>query len=95
VNILLVLACSVLFIVPLYFVVNSVYQDGVFGRGSLLSISFFSASILGDTAIGSGFYVPPPFVLLICAFAVFLSWHLARFELRVIRQRKGESRQAV
>jgi hypothetical protein len=94
-NILLVIACSVLFVVPLYFVVNSVYQDGVFGRGSLLSISFCSASILGDTAIGTGFYVPPVVVILICAFAVFITWHCFRFEYRIIRQRKGESRQAV
>lgn len=84
-NILLVVACSVLFVVPLYFVVNSVYQDGVFGRGSLLGISFFSAAILGDTAVGNGFYVPSVVVLLICAFAVFLSWHLCRFHSRVFR----------
>lgn len=85
-NILLVIACLVLFIVPLYFVVNSVYQDGVFGRGSLLGISFLSAAILGDTAIGSGFYVPPPVVLLVCSFAVFLCWHLCRFHTRVARR---------
>jgi hypothetical protein len=86
VTILLVIACSVLFIVPLYFVVNSVYQDGVFGRGSLLGISFCSASILGDTAIGTGFYVPPVIVMLISFFAVFSVWHLVRFHTRVAKR---------
>jgi hypothetical protein len=73
-------------VVPLYFVVNSVYQDGVFGRASLLSISFFSAGILGEAAVGIAFSVPPIFVLLITAFAVFLVWHLFRFNARVLKK---------
>jgi hypothetical protein len=87
-KLLLVISCSVLFVVPLYFVIHSVYKDGVFGRASLLSISFFSAGILGEAAVGTGFYAPPIFVLLISSFAVFLVWHLFRFNARVLNEHR-------
>jgi hypothetical protein len=86
VSYLFLASCVVLFFVPLYFVVNQVYQDGVFGRGSLLGISFFSFGILGEASFGVGFYVPSIVVLLIASFAVFLTWHLARFHGRVLKK---------
>ena len=88
---LLLLDCIVLFVVPLVFVTHSVYKDGVFGRGSLLGISFLSAGVLGESNIGVAFYVPPIFVLLITAFAVFLCWHLFRFHTRVLKKQSWSS----
>lgn len=85
-KILLLVSCAILSLVPLYFVLHRVYKDGVFGRGSLLAISFCSIGILGETAFGNGFYVPSIIVLLISAFAVFITWHLVRFECRVVKK---------
>ena len=79
-------ACVVLAFVPLYFVVNSVYQDGVIGRGALLAISFCSIGFLLEAGIGASFYLPPLAVALVVAFAVFISWHLCRFHRRVVKK---------
>lgn len=86
VNAIFLVACLVLFVVPLYFVVNSVYQDGVFGRASLLSISFCSAIFIGEAAFGTQIPVHPLVVLLVSSFAVFACWHLGRFHFRVLRK---------
>lgn len=80
------LSCLVLAFVPLYFVLHSVYQDGIFGRGSLLGISFCSIGILLESIFGNGFYVPPIVSLQVAAFAVFSVWHLVRFERRVLKK---------
>jgi hypothetical protein len=85
-NYLFLVSCSILFIVPLYFVANSVYKDGIFGRASLLGISFCSAGILGEAAVGTPFYVPSIVVLLVTFFAVFSCWHLLRFHARVVKK---------
>ena len=85
-NNLLLLSCFVLFVVPLYFVLHSIYNDGVFGRAGLLGISFCSAGILLEAAFGVGFYVPPIVVLLIASFAVFTCWHCFRFHFRVAKK---------
>jgi hypothetical protein len=81
-------ACAVLFVVPLVFVVNDVYEDGILGRGSLLAISFASGIYLGEQVFGPGYYMPPLGVVLVSAFAVFLVWHLFRFHRRVLKQKK-------
>jgi hypothetical protein len=86
VSALLLVSCVVLFVVPLFFVAHSVYKDGVIGRASLLAISFTSAGILMEAALGTAFYVPSIFVILITAFAVFTVWHLARFHIRVLKK---------
>lgn len=83
---------SALFIlagVPVYFVWNKVYKDGLIGRTALLSISFFSLLILMDGLLGNeNKYYPQDIVIcLIFAFAVFLTWHLIRFHGRVLKSK--------
>jgi len=88
-QVIFLLSCVVLFIVPLMFVLNSVYQDGVVGRASLLAISFGAAAFVGETAFGNGFYVPPIAVWIVAACTVFLVWHLFRFHRRVLKERSA------
>lgn len=81
------IACMVLFFVPLIFVWNQVYQDGIVGRTSLLTISGAAALFLLDPFLGDDQYNPPALaVLLIWSFALFLVWHLWRFHRRVLRR---------
>lgn len=85
-NALFLFACLVLSVVPLYFVVNSVYQDGVFGRASLLGISFCSSLFIGEACFGTPIQVHPLIVLLVSSFAVFACWHLVRFHGRILKR---------
>lgn len=81
------IACAVLLIVPLYFVLHSVYEDGVCGRIGLLGVSFAAATYLLEYFDGEEFEVMPQTVLIVSAFAVFLTWHLFRFHRRVVCKR--------
>lgn len=79
-------SCFVLVVVPLVFVVHSVYQDGFFGRIGLLGIAFFSATYLLEWFFGDEEYeMSPQTVMLVACFAIFLCWHLFRFHRRVLR----------
>ena len=80
------IACSILFVVPLIFVTHNVYQDGVFGRIGLLGISFSSSLFLMEATVGVQYDILPQTVFLAWAFAVFLVWHLFRFHCRVLRK---------
>jgi len=78
-------ACVVLFVVPIYFVWNKVYKDGIIGRGSLLAISFTASTFLMQ-AIATNFAcyeVLPQTIAFVVSFAVFLVWHLFRFHTRI------------
>lgn len=78
-------------LLPLYFVVNSVYKDGIVGRAALLLVSFSSSAILLDVFVGADKwkYDPsPPAVMLTLSFATFLLWHLVRFHYRVLMKTK-------
>lgn len=81
--------CALLVVVPCWFIVNSVYQDGVFGRTALCGIAFAAATFLMEAVNGEAAYVSPQMLLLVSAFAVFMVWHLLRFHRRVLRQRSG------
>lgn len=83
------LACAVLFFVPVLFVWNSVYQDGVVGRLALIGISF-SALVFGLKLL-TGRYnqTQPETEILVVSFAVFLVWHLWRFHRRVLTEKKA------
>ena len=81
-------ACAVLFIVPIVFVWNDVYEDGFFGRIGLIGISF-SSMVFGLKIIERG-YVWPESEILLVSFAIFLMWHLCRFHRRVLTTRKAE-----
>ena len=87
-NYIFLVACAVLFIVPLIFVVNDVYEDGFFGRVALLGISFSSATFLLEMANGQDYDMLPQTVVLTASFALFILWHLARFHMRVLRKQK-------
>lgn len=84
---LFLVACAVLFVVPLVFVAHRVYRDGVLGRLALLCIAFAAFMFLAEAIAGQPFYVPPLVVLLVVSFAVFMVWHLFRFHCRVLKQR--------
>lgn len=84
-------ACLVLFVVPVLFILNRVYQDGLLGRLALAGISSFAALFLGEILLGNGYHVELEEVGLVTAFAVFLCWHLFRFHRRVLRQRAPQA----
>lgn len=80
-------ACAVLAVVPCVFVWNKVYKDGVFGRGALLSISFFASIVLIESFVNDATYNPLfETVAMTVGFAVFLVWHLWRFHRRVLKR---------
>ena len=80
-------ACLVLTVVPVVFVWNAVYKDGIVGRIALLTIAFVAAMFVLDPFFGDAKYdVPPLGVAMACAFAIFLLWHLWRFHRRVLRR---------
>lgn len=82
------IACTALFVVPVYFVKNSVYQDGIAGRFGLLLISFFAAMFMLDAGTSEGPYdINAKGVGMLTAFAIFIVWHLWRFHTRVARKR--------
>lgn len=89
-NYLFVLDCAVLFAVPLWFVAHKVYLDGVFGRAGLLGVSFGAATFLFGFADGIEYDVLPQMLILVTSFAVFLVWHLLRFERRIAKQKEAQ-----
>lgn len=90
-EILFFACCFVLAVVPFVFVCNKVYKDGVFGRMALLGISFAAACFLVERFwLGVRYEVLPLNVMLICAFTVFLVWHLVRFHARVLTTKKAQ-----
>lgn len=85
-------AIGLLATVPLYFIWNQVYKDGVIGRAALLFISGCAWGTIIDAAIGEQAtkYDPsPPGVGLALGTAVFFIWHLWSFHRRVERRDKG------
>lgn len=83
-------ALIVLFVVPILFVWNEVYQDGLVGRFALVTISL-SAIIFGfKIASRDVSYLWPETQLMIIAFAIFLCWHLWRFHSRVLTSKKAK-----
>ena len=82
------ISCTILALVPLLFVVNKVYQDGVLGRMALLAISFSSWTYLIEKALGVEYNVLPQTAFFFGSTAVFLCWHLWRFHRRVLGLKK-------
>lgn len=92
-NLLLDFGLLVLFIVPLVFVSNKVYKDGVLGRISLATISITSLTLFCEHRL---FQNDPNtmmmlFTLLVLAVAGFLCWHLWRFHARVLAQHNDQT----
>ena len=81
------ICCAILTIVPVVFVVNKVYQDGLIGRMGLLGISFFAATFLLEFLAGAEYEMLWQSTFLVLSFTVFLCWHLFRFEMRCMVQR--------
>lgn len=87
---LFIFSITILATVPLWFVWHKVYKDGLFGRMALCGISFSSWVILLSEFVDGWIYDPSPEVIwLIASFSVFIVWHLVRFELRCVRERKA------
>jgi hypothetical protein len=82
---LFLVACAILFVVPLVFVTHNVYEDGLIGRIGLLGISFSAATFLMEWAGGAEYQILPQTEMLVDSFAVFLIWHLFRFHRRVLQ----------
>lgn len=81
---------AVLFIVPVTFVWNKVYDDGFIGRLALIGISF-SSFIFALKIFSIGVDHPwPEAMLMMISFAVFLVWHLFRFHRRVLMNKDAE-----
>jgi len=84
-QIIFVVSVLILFIVPVLFVWNEVYDDGLIGRVALVGISF-SSFIFAGKIISVGITHPwPEAVLMMASFAIFLLWHLMRFHRRILR----------
>lgn len=85
------ISCSILTVVPLLFVWNRVYQDGILGRVGLLGISFASSTYLIEKVlVGTRYDVLPQTAAFFAFVAVFLCWHLFRFHARVLRISRAE-----
>lgn len=93
-KLILVVALLFLIVVPVLFVCHKVYQDGIFGRIGLLGVSALALFILLEMYFGSnGRYDYlirdfPEVTWMIISFAVFTSWHLCRFERRVLKEKR-------
>lgn len=88
---LFLMSLLVLFFVPLLFIWHSVYKDGIFGRIALCGLSFFSGVfLLREFADGFQYSPHPETVGLVTSFAVFIVWHLGRFEKRHRTDKKAK-----
>jgi hypothetical protein len=89
-------SCFILFAVPVAFVANHVYDDGLFGRIGLLGIASAASMFLLEAMDQTALDVPPKAVLLTGSFALFMVWHLLRFHRRVLMRKKwaGTERRA-
>lgn len=83
-------ACAILFIVPILFVWNKVYQDGFVGRVALIGISFAALVFAFRIVNGEITHLWPETELLVISFAVFLCWHLWRFHSRVLTSKRAQ-----
>ena len=86
-QVIFMLCCVVLFVVPLIFVASKVYQDGVFGRIGLSGISFFAATFLLERFTGTDYEISGQMLALVASFTIFICWHLIRFHSRVVLAR--------
>jgi hypothetical protein len=82
------IACLVLALVPLFFVYNRVYKDGLVGKLGLLGISFVAWMWIFDLLINDEAPLDPSnrTVMFVISVAIFLVWHLFRFHNRVLRK---------
>ena len=87
-NFIFLASCAVLCLVPVLFVLNDVYEDGLVGRVGLLGISFSAATFILEWANGEEYQMLPQTVFMVAMFAWFLCWHLFRFHTRVMRKQK-------
>lgn len=80
-------ALLVLAILPLVFICNRVYKDGVFGRIALACICAASALLFVERRLfgNDERIVWMLLTVLIVGMATFLSWHLVRFHTRIAR----------
>lgn len=86
-EIIFYLACAVIAVVPLIFVVNKVYEDGVLGRAFLLLMSFCAWMYLIERLTVGAQYLQPLMVAFFVGAAGFLCWHLVRWHRRVLRRK--------
>lgn len=89
-NATFLLCCAVLAVVPCYFVIHKVYQDGLIGRIGLLGISFTAATYVMawfdyEEWPDFPFEADLQEVMMFGFAAIFLVWHLFRFHSRVVR----------
>ena len=78
-------SCVVLFVLPIYFAFHPMYKDGVFGRWSLLGISFFASCFLWQEWFGNGSDLLIWTEGLVISFATFFLWHFFRFSSRIAK----------
>lgn len=80
-------ALLVLAVLPLIFIYNRVYKDGVFGRIALSCICAASALLVLERRFfgNDENVVWMLLTVLVVGMATFLSWHLVRFHTRVVR----------
>ena len=83
---------AVLIVVPAWFILHDVYDDGIVGRAALGGV-ILAAAVLLMQAVDAAPTPPAAAVLLIASFAAFLVWHLFRFHRRVLRARSDERRE--
>jgi hypothetical protein len=88
VNPIITVCLVALFVIPLVFVANRVYNDGVIGRLALFGISGAAGLALMGVARGYDYFYGPETTILIVSFTAFLIWHLFRFH-RMVLSHKG------
>lgn len=78
-------SCAVLAVVPVIFIWHSVYEDGIVGRLALGNISLWGWILVMEEVFDDAWKAPTEYVWLVASLALFLCWHLFRFERRVLR----------
>lgn len=87
-QVLFLVACALLAVLPLAFVFSKAYNDRVVGRLALLGVSFAAWTYLIDFAMGARYNALPQTVMLFWCVALYLGWHYLRFYWRMIRMQK-------
>lgn len=83
-----VVACIVLFVVPITLVFNDDYEDRILGRLGLLGIAFFAAIFLSEIFFGGGYHIEREEAGLFAMMALFLLWHLRTFCKRIKKKKQ-------
>lgn len=84
-DVLYMVLCAMLTVVPLVLVFTPAYDDGVVGRVGLLLVSFMAATIVMEMIEGVEYDPLPQGVYMLLGFTIYLTWHTIKFYRRAYK----------